>query len=58
VQSFLEGRIHFGDIVPTVERALGKAGAAPPRSIEEVITIDADTRRATSAMIEAAAAHA
>jgi 1-deoxy-D-xylulose-5-phosphate reductoisomerase len=51
VQAFLEGRIGFCDISRTVERALGEIDASRPRSVEEVVALDGETRDRTSALI-------
>jgi 1-deoxy-D-xylulose-5-phosphate reductoisomerase len=49
VDSFLQGRIRFPDIVRTVEQALAESGHAAPRSIAEVLEIDRATRRRVEA---------
>ena len=53
VGCFLDGRIGFTDIAALVEQALNASKATPPASIEEVIALDAATRDAVGAMIEA-----
>lgn len=53
VGCFLDGRIGFTDIAALVEQALNASKATPPGSIEEVIALDAATRDAVGAMIEA-----
>lgn len=45
VQRFLDGTCGYTDIVPMVEKAVGKAAAHTPTSIDEVLTLDAETRR-------------
>jgi 1-deoxy-D-xylulose-5-phosphate reductoisomerase len=56
VAAFLDRRIGFLDIVQTVEAAVARTSAAPPRSIAEVIDIDRTARAlARDLMIEMAA---
>jgi 1-deoxy-D-xylulose-5-phosphate reductoisomerase len=45
VGAFLAGRIHFGDIAATVERTLESMTEPLPRSIAEVVDLDARARR-------------
>ena len=52
VGCFLDGQIGFMDIPALVEQAL-QTGSAAPTSIDEVIALDAATRDAVGAMIEA-----
>lgn len=51
VASFLDGRIGFGDIAPTVERALNAEPTERPGSIDEVLAIDARVRDSVGAMV-------
>jgi len=51
VEAFLRGAIGFCDISRTVEEALGEIDAAAPRSISEVVALDAETRERARAMI-------
>ena len=53
VGCFLEERIGFADIASLVEQALHQSKAAAAASIDEVIALDAATRDAVGAMIEA-----
>jgi len=56
VAAFLAGRIGFLDIAALVEHVLGQASATAPRSIAEVIDIDAAIRQAAEAMTKERAA--
>ncbi|MEO8547729.1 MAG: 1-deoxy-D-xylulose-5-phosphate reductoisomerase [Sphingomicrobium sp.] len=53
VECFLTMRVGFSEIAELVEQALDRATASAPRSIEEVIAIDLQTRHDVGAMIEA-----
>jgi 1-deoxy-D-xylulose-5-phosphate reductoisomerase len=53
VASFLAGAIGFTEVAELVEQALERQTPPAPGSIEEVIAIDLETRRAVGAMIEA-----
>jgi 1-deoxy-D-xylulose-5-phosphate reductoisomerase len=53
VAHFIDGRIGFTDIASLAEQALSASKARAAASIEEVIALDAATRDAVSAMIEA-----
>jgi 1-deoxy-D-xylulose-5-phosphate reductoisomerase len=53
VACFLGGRIGFTVIADLVEQALERSTAKAPRSIEEVIAIDLETRDHVGALIEA-----
>ena len=56
VEAFLAGHIHFGDIAAIVERLLDEMHAPTPRSIPEVLALDADVRtRARAALVRVAA---
>ena len=56
VAAFLDGRIAFGEIAATVERAIDQTDAPAPSSIAEVIDIDQSVRRSVALSLEAAAA--
>jgi len=53
VASFLGGQIGFTEIASLVEQAIERAVAGAPSSIEDVIQVDLETRRAVSELIEA-----
>ena len=53
VAAFLDGKIGFLDIARLVEEAMAQAGASAPRSIAEVIDIDARTRQSVGQMMRA-----
>ena len=53
VAAFLDGKIGFLDIARLVEEAMAQAGASAPRSIAEVIDIDARTRQNVGQMMRA-----
>jgi len=53
VGSFLGGQIGFTEIASLVEQAIERAVAGAPSSIEDVIQVDLETRRAVSELIEA-----
>jgi 1-deoxy-D-xylulose-5-phosphate reductoisomerase len=53
VASFLSGAIRFTDIAHAVEEALDEADWAAPRSIEEVLEIDRQTRQRVDASMKA-----
>lgn len=53
VGCFLDGRVGFADIAGLVEQALEHSPATAATSIDEVIALDAATRDAMGAMIEA-----
>jgi 1-deoxy-D-xylulose-5-phosphate reductoisomerase len=44
VEAFLEGRIPFPAIAETVEETLSRQGSREPRTIEDVISIDSESR--------------
>jgi len=52
VAGFLSGRIGFCDIVDVVERVLETETAATPRTIAEVLEVDAAVRAATGRLID------
>ena len=52
VAEFLSGRIGFLDITRIVETMLEKDPVPAPKSIVEVLAFDADTRRATQALVD------
>ncbi|MEO6246980.1 MAG: 1-deoxy-D-xylulose-5-phosphate reductoisomerase [Sphingomicrobium sp.] len=56
VAAFLDHRIGFGEIAPVVERTLDRVNAPAPRSVAEVIDIDAQARDIARAMIARIAA--
>lgn len=47
VEAFLAGAIHFGDIAPIVEAQLNRMDQPLPRSIDDVLALDAEVRHAT-----------
>ena len=53
VAAFLAGNIGFLDIARLVEQAMAQASASAPRSIAEVIDIDAATRQSVGLMMRA-----
>ena len=53
VTHFLAGELRFTDITELVERALERATAPAPASIEEVIAIDLEARTSVDALIGA-----
>jgi len=53
VASFLGGQIGFTEIASLVEQAIERAVAGAPSSIEDVIQVDLETRRAVAELIEA-----
>ena len=53
VASFLAGAIRFPDIVRTAPRRLPKPDLAAPRSIDDVLEIDRETRLEVEAMMKA-----
>jgi 1-deoxy-D-xylulose-5-phosphate reductoisomerase len=44
VQAFLEGRLRFTGIAPTIERVLAAFDPAPPASVDDVLEIDREAR--------------
>ena len=56
VTAFLDRRIGFGDIASLVEQALERTDASAPRSIADVIDIDARARHTTRQLMTALAA--
>ena len=52
VASFLEGRIAFGDIGGLVEDALTGSRCPAPKSIDDVIATDKETRAVVTQMIQ------
>jgi 1-deoxy-D-xylulose-5-phosphate reductoisomerase len=56
VGAFLDRRIGFGDIASLVEQALERTDASAPRSIADVIDIDARARHTTRQLMTALAA--
>ena len=52
VANFLEGRVQFPEIPRLVEHALSENGRPAPGSIEDVIEMDRDVRRAVSSAVE------
>ena len=54
VAAFLDGRVGFCDIAFIVERALERYQPTAPQSIEDVLTIDAEARRAATELLESA----
>ena len=53
VAGFLEGRIGFTDIVPTIEHILGTFSVPEPQSIDDVIHLDSVARQMTSEILQA-----
>ena len=53
VAAFLDYRIGFGDIAALVEQAIDRTDAPPPRSVADVIDIDARTRDTTLQLMTA-----
>jgi 1-deoxy-D-xylulose-5-phosphate reductoisomerase len=51
VEAFLNGRIGFCDICRLVEQALAEIPAEAPRSIDEVVALDAETRERASSLV-------
>ncbi len=47
VEAFLAGAIHFGDIAAIVEEQLNRMDQPLPRTIDDVLALDAEVRRAT-----------
>lgn len=56
VEAFLGGAIHFPDIARLVEEALTRMDQSLPRSIDQVLELDAEVRRATRARLTELAA--
>jgi 1-deoxy-D-xylulose-5-phosphate reductoisomerase len=56
VEAFLQRRIGFLDIVETVERVLEALGTPPAATLQQVIALDEEARRAASAFATAKAA--
>ena len=56
VAAFLEGRIGFLDIARLVEDAMAQTAAPAPRSIADVVDIDANTRHSVAQMTRALSA--
>jgi 1-deoxy-D-xylulose-5-phosphate reductoisomerase len=56
VEAFLQRRIGFLDIVATVERVLETMGTPPATTLEQVIALDAEARRAARTIASARAA--
>jgi 1-deoxy-D-xylulose-5-phosphate reductoisomerase len=56
VEAFLQRRIGFLDIVATVERVLDKLGTPPAATLDAVIALDAEARRAARTFATARAA--
>jgi 1-deoxy-D-xylulose-5-phosphate reductoisomerase len=56
VEAFLQRRIGFLDIVGTVERVMDLMGAPPANTLDDVIALDADARRAATRFAAARAA--
>lgn len=54
VERFLAGAIRFTDIAAMVERSLGLDESPAPRSIDDVIAIDDETRRIVAGLIQEA----
>jgi 1-deoxy-D-xylulose-5-phosphate reductoisomerase len=47
VQAFLEGRLRFTEIAPTIEQVLEAFVPAPPASVDDVLEIDREARERT-----------
>jgi 1-deoxy-D-xylulose-5-phosphate reductoisomerase len=54
VAAFLAGQIGFMEIPPTVEQAMKESNFSAPRSIEDVLEIDRETRSRVQASMKAA----
>ena len=53
VEAFLEERLRFTDIAPTIERMLETYDPPPPNDIDDVLTIDREAReRARERVLE------
>jgi 1-deoxy-D-xylulose-5-phosphate reductoisomerase len=52
VAAFLAGQIGFTRITAVAEEMLNRYGPPPPANLEDVLTIDADTRRLTTEILE------
>ena len=52
VAAFLDRRIAFGAITKVVEAALGRYDPPPPKGLDDVLAIDAETRRVASEVME------
>ncbi|NCC24759.1 MAG: 1-deoxy-D-xylulose-5-phosphate reductoisomerase [Deltaproteobacteria bacterium] len=52
VQAFLDGRIPFTAIVDISRRALDAHRPAPARNVDEILAMDADTRRLATEMLD------
>jgi 1-deoxy-D-xylulose-5-phosphate reductoisomerase len=52
VAAFLDRRIAFGAITTVVEAALGRYDPPPPKGLDDVLAIDAETRRVASEVME------
>jgi len=58
VEAFLEGRIGFPSIYEIVSETLAKARARDPRSIDEILEIDRESRETARALVAARAVNA
>jgi len=56
VEAFLEGRIRFTDIASLLESALDNHPGGEPRSLDDVLAIDAAARRAACEQVARLAA--
>ncbi len=56
VEAFLQRRIGFLDIVETVERVLNSMGTPPATTLDQVIALDGEARRAAATVATAKAA--
>jgi 1-deoxy-D-xylulose-5-phosphate reductoisomerase len=55
VEAFLEGRISFPGIFALVEETLGRVPVREPRSVEEVLSIDEESRKVARGLVESGA---
>ena len=55
VEAFLQRRIGFLEIAQTVDRVLQQLGTPPAATLDDVIALDADARRAATTLMPAAA---
>jgi 1-deoxy-D-xylulose-5-phosphate reductoisomerase len=56
VEAFLGGRLRFADIARVIEETLNAVDADEPDSIDDVLAIDAQARRAAAQLVESGSA--
>ncbi|MBM4182817.1 MAG: 1-deoxy-D-xylulose-5-phosphate reductoisomerase [Gemmatimonadetes bacterium] len=56
VQAFLEGRIRFPEMADVVNEAMEQVGSGDVRSVEDVLSADADARRVAAVSVQRLAA--